>query len=574
MLVELSVENLAVVEKVRVRFHGGFNVLSGETGSGKSIVVDALSLLFGGRASADMVRSGADRMRVSGIFDLGDPSARLRTFLDDAGVETEDRELILEREIAASNGKSRAYAGGKPVTASFLRDLSHYLGSIHGQHDQQGLSSPDAQRELLDAISPGGSKLLPEVAKLHSAYRAIARELDDLDRNEQEKLRMADLWSFQKKEIEAAELSPGEDTRLEAERKVLRNVTRVEENAQAAYALLYDAPESALTQAKQALKKLEDLARIDESLQAVADTLRPGIFAIDEASQSLADYLGNLEADPARLDNVESRLAAIEKLKRKYGESLDEVLAFLENVSAQLDAVQTAGERRTALQKEKERLAAEYTLAAEALRDKRREGARQLVKKVEAELATLAMQRTRFVVRIDPSTEWTSHGMDDIEFLISANVGEDPKPLDKVASGGELSRVSLALKTIAAGARQRNEAARTMVFDEVDAGVSGKAAEAVGRKLRRIAEHDQVLCVTHLPQVASFAESHFSVAKHASRNRTFTTIEELDHDGRTREIGRMLSGERLTDEALRQAEQLIQFANTAAVAGAASGGKS
>ena len=569
MLVELSVENLAVVEKVRVRFHGGFNVLSGETGSGKSIVVDALNLLFGGRASGDMVRSGADRMRVSGIFDLGDSSAALRAFLDEAGVETEDRELILEREIAANTGKSRAYAGGKPVTASFLRDLSQYLGSIHGQHDQQGLSSPEAQRELLDAVSTGTQKLLPDVAKLHAAYRAIARELDDLDRNEQEKLRMADLWSFQKKEIEAAELSAGEDTRLEAERKILRNVTRVEESAQAAFALLYDAPESALTQAKQALKKLEDLARIDESLQAVADVLRPGIFSIDEASQSLADYLGKLEADPGRLDTVESRLATIEKLKRKYGDSLDDVLTFLATVSSQLEAVETAGERRAALQKDKERIAAEYLAAAEALHDKRREGARQLVKKVEAELATLAMQRTRFVVRIDPAAEWTSHGIDDIEFLISANVGEDPKPLDKVASGGELSRVSLALKTIAAGARQRNEAARTMVFDEVDAGVSGKAAEAVGRKLRRIAEHDQVLCVTHLPQVASFAESHFSVSKHASRNRTFTTIEELDNDGRTREIGRMLSGERLTDEALRQAEQLIQFASAASVASAA-----
>jgi DNA repair protein RecN (Recombination protein N) len=563
MLVELVVENLAVVEKVRVRFHGGLNVLSGETGSGKSIVVDALNLLFGGRASGDLVRSGSDRARVTGIFEIPGNNTKLVRFLEEAGVEPEEGELILEREVLAG-GKSRAFASGKSVTAAFLRDLSQHLGDIHGQNDQHGLSSPSVQRELLDSVA-GADALRADVARAFAAYRACCDELDELDRTEQDKLRMADLWLFQKKEIEAAQLAPGDDVKLEAERKVLKNVTRIEDSARAAYAALYDDPSSAFTQLKLALKKVEDLTRIDESLQSIADLLKPAAFSVDEASRLLGDYLGGLEADPARLEDVETRLAAIEKLKRKYGASVEEILAFLADVSARLNAVETAGERRAALLKDKERLGAAYQAVAQKLSAKRAEGAKALTRKVEAELATLAMQRTRFVVRLDPAREWADHGADTIAFLISANLGEEPRPLDKVASGGELSRISLALKTCAAAGSKKTEI-RTLVFDEVDAGVGGSAAEAVGKKLKRIAAQDQVLCVTHLPQVASFADSHYFVAKHAEKGRTFTTIDELDGSGRTKEIGRMLSGERLTPEALKQAEQLIKAAAASSAA--------
>lgn len=568
MLVELTVENLAVVEKVRVRFHGGLNVLSGETGSGKSIVVDALNLLFGGRASGDLVRSGADRARVTGIFEVPGQNVRLCRFLEESGVDPEDGELIVEREVQAG-GKSRAFAGGKSVTAAFLRDLSEYLGDIHGQHDQQGLASPAVQRDLLDSVS-GAESLRTEVARAFAAYRACCSELEELDRTEQDKLRMADLWLFQKREIESAQLSAGDDTKLEAERKVLKNVTRIEESARAAYAALYDDPSSAFSQLKLALKKVEDLVRIDESLSAVADLLKPAAFSVDEASRVLGDYLGGLEADPARLEEIETKLAAIEKLKRKYGATVEEILAFLADVTERLNAVETAGERRAALLKEKDRLAAVYQASAAKLSAKRSEGARALTRKVESELASLAMQRTRFVVRLEPSREWADHGADTIEFLISANVGEEPRPLDKVASGGELSRISLALKTCAAGAAgaARRAEIRTLVFDEVDAGVGGGAAEAVGKKLKKIAAQDQVLCVTHLPQVASFADSHYSVAKHAEKGRTFTTIDELDRTGRIQEIGRMLSGEKLTPEALKQAEQLIKAAATSPTAAA------
>jgi DNA repair protein RecN (Recombination protein N) len=559
MLVELAVENLAVVEKVRVRFHAGLNVLSGETGSGKSIVVDALSLLFGGRASAELLRSGADRARVSGIFEA---PGSIQPFLSEAGIESEDGELLVEREVLP-NGKSRAFAGGRSVTAAFLRELSHYLGDIHGQHDQQGIATPAAQRELLDAVAGTSAQLQP-VAEAFHAYRKCSEALEELDRTEQEKLRMADLWTFQRKEIDAAQLSPGEDIKLESERKVLKNVTKVEESASAAYAHLYDAPESAVSQLKMALKRLEEAGRFDEHLHAIAESLKPATIAVDEAAHVLADYIGRLEADPARLDEIESRLSMIEKLKRKYGATLDGILEFLADVTARLEAVETAGERRAALVKEKDRLQAVYTAAAARLTEKRKEGARQLTKKMEAELATLAMQRTRFVVRIEPASAWAAHGSDEIQFLISANLGEEPRPLDKVASGGELSRVSLALKTSAVGPKRSAAAGRTLVFDEVDAGVGGSAAEAVGRKLKKIASQDQVLCVTHLAQVASFADVHYSVAKHAEKGRTFTTIEELDKHGRTKEIGRMLSGEVLTPEALKHAEQLIKAAATTA----------
>jgi len=563
MLVELAVENLAVVEKVRVRFHAGLNVLSGETGSGKSIVVDALNLLFGGRASADLVRSGEDRARVTGIFEV---TPAMQPVLEATGVEPEDGELIVEREVLA-NGKSRAFAGGRTVTVAFLRQLASTLGDIHGQNDQHGLAAPDVQRELLDDVA-GSHKQRDKVAAVHANYRACCEQLEDLDRTEQDKLRMADLWLFQKNEIEAAQISPGEDERLEAERKILKNVTRIDEGARAAYASLYDDPSSACTQVRVALRKLEDLSRLDANLASIAESLKPASFALEESARTLGDYLGDLEADPARLDDIENRLATIEKLKRKYGDSLEVILAFLSDVAGKLESVESAGERRAALLKEKERLEAEYTAAAAQLTAKRRDGAKELTRRVESELASLAMQRTRFVVRLEPSAAgWAAHGADSITFLISANVGEEPRPLDKVASGGELSRISLALKTsIASGdpglKNGAGVARQTLVFDEVDAGVGGSAAEAVGRKLKRIASRDQVLCVTHLPQVASFADHHFSVSKHADKGRTYTTIEELDKNGRTREVGRMLSGEQLTPEALKQAEQLIKSASS------------
>ncbi|MGD0773628.1 MAG: DNA repair protein RecN [Candidatus Solibacter sp.] len=553
MLLELVVENYAVVERLRVHFHAGLNLLTGETGSGKSIVVDALGLLLGGRASADMIRTGEARARVAGIFEVRDQAA-VRRLLEPAGLEVEDGELLIEREIL-SGGKSRAFVGSRPVAVALLKDLAPFLGDIHGQHDQQLLFSGEAQRDMLDAFA-GDRDLLDGAARLYREWRSAAAELEALERNEQEKLRLLDLWSFQRQEIENAALAPDEDTQLENERRVLQNVQKLQESAGTAYDALYESPESAVALARIASKRVEELYRIDATLDGLREHLKSAELSLQEASYALRDYLSRLEANPGRLEEVETRLEAIARLKRKYGHSIAEILAFLEEVRAQIAGVESAGERMEALRQERKRLAAEFEKLAGALTEARQAAARRLEKRVEAELAQLAMERTVFRVAM-AAAAWSATGADRVDFLVSPNVGEEPRALEKVASGGEISRIALALKTCLAG--PKTSVVRTLVFDEVDAGIGGSAAEGVGRRLKKLAAANQVLCVTHLPQIASFADHHYRVEKLESGGRTVAVIEELDAVARTREVGRMLSGQKLTPEALRNAEQLIKM---------------
>jgi len=555
VLLELVVENYAVVERVRVQFHAGLNLLTGETGSGKSIVVDALGLILGGRASADMVRSDTERARVSAIFETPQEPALLK-LLEQAGVPVEDGELIIEREILAG-GKSRAFLGNRPVTVALLREIAPFLGDIHGQHEQQELFSNAAQLRSLDEFA-GLDRQREEVAGLFRRWKSIESDLEELNRSEQEKLRMADLWSFQRKEIEAAALRPGEDAKLEQERAVLRNVSKLQENANAAYGALYDAEESVASQLRTALKKLENLARIDGSLARVVETLGSAAIGVDDASDAIRDYLDKLEADPKRLDEVEARLALIERLKRKYGSSLDDVLAFLEDVRSKMEAIETAGERKAKLEQALAQASAAYSACAAALTKARKSGAQKLAKKVETELDSLALESAVFRVEMREA-EWSEDGADRVGFLISANAGEEPRVLDKVASGGELSRIALALKTSVGQTGRANAVPRTLVFDEIDSGIGGGVAESVGRRLKKLAAANQVLCVTHLAQVAGFADHHYSVEKREVKGRTMAEIEELTGDARTREIGRMLSGQKVTAEALKHAEQLIRL---------------
>ena len=559
MLLELTVENYAVVERVRVRFHAGLNLLTGETGSGKSIVVDALGLILGGRASADMVRSDTERARVSAIFEAPRDAALLG-LLDQAGAPVEDDELLIEREVLAG-GKSRAFLGNRPVTIALLRELAPFLGDIHGQHEQQQLFSAQAQLFALDDFA-GLAALREEVGDLFRRWKNIEDELDELSRSEQEKLRMVDLWSFQRKEIDTAALRPGEDAQLEQERVVLRNVAKLQENASAAYSALYEEQESVSTQLRTALKKVEELARIDSSLQRVAETLQNASIGVDDASYAIRDYLDTLEADPKRLDEIESRLAMIERLKRKYGSSVEDILAFLEDVRTKMEAIETAGERRTKLERDLGEASAAYRDRARALTDARKTAADKLSKKVETELDSLALEAAVFRIEVRESG-WSENGVDRVEFLISANAGEEPRALEKVASGGELSRIALALKTslghTAGQTSTRNTVRRTLVFDEIDTGIGGGVAEAVGRRLKKLSASSQVLCVTHLAQVAGFADHHYSVEKREVKGRTVAEIEELTGEARTREIGRMLSGQKVTPEALKHAEQLIRL---------------
>jgi DNA repair protein RecN (Recombination protein N) len=553
VLLELIVENYAVVEQARIRFHEGLNVLTGETGSGKSIVVDSLGLLLGGRAAAEMVRSGQTRARVAGIFSW-DSRPEVESFLRDAGIEPDGEELIVEREIAA-NGKSRAFVANRPVTTTLLRLLAPALGDIHGQNEQQLLFTGQAQRQLLDGYAQA-EEVRRQVTETFARWRELGEKIDELSRNEQEKLRLLDLWSFQAKEIESVQPKPGEEERLEADRKILQNVSKLQEQASAAFAALYESESSATTQLRLALKRLDELARIDTSLAETAANLKQAALQVDEAAYSLRDYLGRLEGDPARLEDVESRLAALDRLKRKYGRTLDEVIAFHADVTRRMEEVENASERRNQLEKERAEAARQYELLADGLNRKRAAAAEELSKQVERELKSLMMAGTRFEIAL-ARTEWTAHGFDEITFLVSANRGEQAKAMEKVASGGELSRIALALKT-AIGETGKQREVPTLVFDEVDAGVGGAAAAAVGKRLKTLSRRSQVICVTHLAQIAGFADHHYSVSKHERKGRVSTEVEELTSDARAREIGRMLSGEHITPEALRQAEQLIQ----------------
>ncbi|WP_031497719.1 DNA repair protein RecN [Bryobacter aggregatus] len=554
MLVELLVENFAVADRVRIRLHAGLNVLSGETGSGKSLLVDSLGLLFGGRASTEVIRSGADRARIAGIFEAPKKKA-LSALLDEAGIELEDGELLIEREILA-NGKSRAFIGSKPVSASFLKQLQPWLGDIHGQHDQQRLFNMIEQRLMLDEYA-GNETLLERIATLFTALRAAESELAQIDAREQELLRQRDIWSFQKTEIESANLKPGEDTGLDQELRILANVVKLKEQAGGAYEALQEGPESAMSMLIVATKRIAELKRIDENLHSVLENLRTAEASIDEASRELSSYVENLEADPGRLAFVEARIAEIDKLRRKYGSSVEEILSFYAKVSADLALIEGADERRDHLRSEIKKLQIAYGTAAAELTVRRRKAAEKLEKKVEGELKDLNMERSRFVIAVQESS-WSATGADEVAFLISTNLGEEPKPLEKVASGGELSRLALALKVSLAASGQR-----TMVFDEVDAGIGGSAAEQVGKKLKALAASNQLLCVTHLAQIAAFADHHFLVEKREAKGRTHSVIEELEGPARVKEIARMIGGQRLTDEAVRYADQLLQMGATA-----------
>jgi len=553
VLSELVVENYAVVDRLRVRFHKGLNLVTGETGSGKSIVVDSLGLLLGGRASADMIRSGESRARVSGIFE---GNAGVSAVLAQAGLEGEDEDILIEREILSS-GKSRAWVNSRPATVALLRDIGIHLGDIHGQHDQQLLFDPAAQLSMLDSFAGAPAERIP-VTALFKSWRDVTAKIVALESSDRDQARLLDLWQFQRKEIDAAELRPGEDVELEAERRVQQHAGRLLESAGAAFEALYDSPDSALAHLRAAAKRLDEVSKIDETMVPVRQSLEPAMIAAQDVAYSLRDYLGRVEANPARLEEIESRLAGIEKLKRKYGNTVDGILAFREDVAAKIGDIENSDERLTTLREEQTRLAAQFEAAAGKLTAKRSASAKALSRKVEEELRPLAMERAVFRVGME-AAPWSETGADAVRFLVSANAGEEPRPLEAVASGGELSRIALALKTCLAGPA-RAGVQRTLVFDEIDTGIGGRAAEGVARRLKALAAENQVICVTHLAQIACFAEHHYRVEKLERDGRTVAGIEELDAAMSTEEVGRMLSGQRLTTEALKNAEQLIRSA--------------
>jgi DNA repair protein RecN (Recombination protein N) len=555
VLLELRVENYAVIDSLVVEFAPGLNLLTGETGAGKSILIDALALLLGDKASTEMVRHGAEKAIVSGLFEADE--AALRQVLEENGVEPEDSQIIVKREVAVS-GKGRVFVNNQPVTVALLRQLAPMLASIHAQNENILAFDGPARLALLDTYAGNHPE---DLVEKHRAWVSIKERMAELERDEQDRLRMVDLWSFQKKEIESAQLQPGEDQKLETEKRVLANAEKLYGAAMSAYDSLYDSEASVIANLGVARKHIEELARFDPKFQEALTSLLSARAAVEDVSATVRDYAERIDASPERLAEVEDRLALLDRLRRKYGATVDDVIAYGDDVARKLNEVENREEIMAGLKKQLAASAEAYLTAARSISRKRYTAARELQKSVEAEINQLAM-KAHFRIEVsgsDGPENWSANGFDSVSYLISTNPGEPLKPVEQIASGGELSRVMLALKaTIDAGKKARAGVQRTLVFDEIDAGIGGRAAEAVGKKLKTLAKSNQVLCITHLPQIASFADHHYVIEKKESSGRAKTFVRLLKPEERTEEIARMLSGAKLTETSRQHAEQLLK----------------
>jgi DNA repair protein RecN (Recombination protein N) len=573
VLVELRLENYAVIDNAAVEFASGLNLLTGETGAGKSILIDALALLLGEKASSDVIRAGAERAVVSAVFECeGRAGDAIEKLLKHNGLdESEDGSLIVRREIAAG-GKGRVFVNNQAATVAVLRQLAPQLATIHAQNESLLSFDGPARVALLDGFA--GSQIDP-VAAAYEAWKGIRGRIEELEQGEQDRLRLVDLWTFQKREIEEAKLQPGEDERLETEKRVLANAEKIYNAAMQAFDLLYEGDASTSSSMRAAQKHIEELARYEPKFQEALTALETARISVEDVGATVRDYAGGIHASPEHLAEVEDRLASLDRLKRKYGAALDDVIAFGAGVARKLSEIENKDEILRELRAELAKAGTEYLRAARILSKKREDAARKLEKLVEAEISDLAMKST---FRIELTTEeqegnWTASGIDQVVYMIAANPGEPMRQLEHVASGGELSRVMLALKVSVARTCPGREskgpspakvgsvraaAQLTMVFDEIDTGIGGRAAEAVGKKLKELARANQVLCVTHLPQIATFADHHFVIEKKAWGGRTRTSIRKAVGEERTEEVARMLSGAKLTDTSRKHAEQMIK----------------
>jgi DNA repair protein RecN (Recombination protein N) len=561
MLVELRAENYAVIDHAIASFGPGLNLLTGETGAGKSILVDALALLLGGKGSGELVRHGADKAALSCVFE-STPGAE--SILEANGIDAEGTEIILRREIL-STGKGRVFVNNQPATVQVLKQLAPELALVHAQTESLSSFDQAQQRLLLDRFA-GIS--LDAVSAAHAHWHAAAGKLNDLLHGEQDRLRMVDLWSYQNKEIESAHLVPGEDEALETEKRVLANAEKLYSAALAGFDQLYEGGSSAEAALRDAIRNVEELARYDGRFAESAQQLASARATISDIASGLRDYAEGINASPERLAEIEDRLALIDRLKRKYGKTVAEIIAFGEDVARKLSEVEDRDETLKTLRADLEKAAEEYSKAASALNAERKTAAAKLAKLAEAQINSLAM-KVKFEVAVtssDQESAWSSAGWDEVEYRISTNPGEPLKPLVEIASGGELSRVLLALKVaVEEGSHSKSDSTktkkkttpRTLVFDEIDIGIGGRAAEAVGQKLKALARAQQVLCVTHLPQIAAFADQHLAVEKREKDGRTQTRIRVLDDRSRTHEVARMLSGAKVTDTSLQHAAQMI-----------------
>lgn len=551
MLTELNIRNFAIIDSINITFEKGFNVLTGETGAGKSIIVDAVELALGGRASAEMIRSGCDEAVVEAAFDISD-SKGLTKEIGEMGIEV-DETLLIKRVVSAS-GKNKVFINGSMATLNMLSDIGDSLIDIHGQHEHQRLLKVERHIDILDEFA-GLSLLRQEMDGIYSELNRVRDELQSLNTSEAEKVKKLDLLKFQSDEIERVALKEGEEEGLLGERKLLSNSERLFDAGNTALELLYSQSGSALELVKKAGSKVVEIATLDESLKATEETINSAYASIEDAAMTLRDYIGKISFEPEKLNEIEERLDLIGRLKRKYGNTVSEILKYKEEVDKELSGIERAEERIVELEREGERLKSEGLKIAETLSERRVKAAQELKKKAEGELSDLGMKKAVFEVNIERLNDISAKGLDKIEFLLSSNPGEPPKPLSKIASGGELSRIMLALKKVLAG----SSGVPTMIFDEVDSGIGGGVAEIVGRKLREVAQGRQVLCITHLPQIAAMADLHYAVSKVEDKGRTVTTVKRLEKSDRIDEIARMLGGMTITEATKRHAEEMLKI---------------
>ncbi|MBT5470579.1 MAG: DNA repair protein RecN [Nitrospina sp.] len=563
MIKEIRIRNFAIIENLVVSFKKGLNVLTGETGAGKSIIIDALNLLLGGRADTDSIRSGESTAFVEGIFEVIDPTTL--DLIRESGIEIEEGELLIKRQVSNS-GKNRCLLNDSPVTVSTLAKIGDRLVDLHGQHDHQTLLHPEVHVDLLD-LHGKSTDLRNDFLQNFTEYQAQSKNLESMKMDEQERIQKEEFLSFQLREIDEAGLSKEEEEEIKAESNKLKHAEKIRAGLEKSQSLLTDNQGSIVENLGQVLKELEAIHDVDPSLSETVQRSRSAYYELEEVVESLRSYNQSLEFNPNRLEEIEDRLAEINGLKRKYGADIAEILKRRDQIAEELEQLASNDENMKELEEKLKQQEKVISKLAIQLAEKRETTAKKITKSIEKELKELSMVNVRFGVRFDypPSPDGfilfrkekmnaTPTGLGTLEFLFSPNPGEEMRPLVKIASGGEVSRLMLALKSILSD----QDNIPVMIFDEVDSGIGGRVAEKVGIKLKKVANNKQVFCITHSPQIAGLASSHFRIEKQIKEKRTRSSIRQLEHEERVEELARMSSGETITDASLEHAREMLR----------------
>ncbi|ASN62349.1 DNA repair protein RecN [Latilactobacillus curvatus] len=560
MLQELVIHDFAIIDQLAISFEEGMTVLSGETGAGKSIIIDAVGLLAGGRGSQDFIRTGAKKATLEGLFTMT-PNGTTAAVLDQFGIEHDEQTVLLQRDLAV-NGHNVCRVNGYLVNTTTLKHIGETLVDIHGQNEHQELMYPDRHLGLLDEFAH--QKLTTAkaaYAETYAAYRKAQRALKQKQQNEQEWAQRLDMLKFQTNEIDAAQLQADEESKLVEERAKLMNFQKINQALQASHTILAGEDGNALDQIAVAMNQMQEIAELDPEFKRIADSLQTGYYTLQDSSIDISREVSNLEWDEARLDEIEQRLETINNLEHKYGDSIAEILAYGEKIGAELAAMQVTEANASELEQQFTQLEQQLRTNGQTLTQLRQKAAKQLEKAVHQQLKALYMEKTVFKVEFLPNEQeqFMASGMDKVEFYIQPNPGEKLRPLAKIASGGELSRLMLALKTIFS----ESQGVTSIIFDEVDTGVSGRVAQAIANKISEIGQHSQVLCITHLPQVAAMSDHQYQIQKQVKQNRTETSVQKVTGKQRIAELARMLAGTEVTELTLEHAEELVALAETA-----------